>query len=149
MKKYHVSTPYEYEAVCTALMLVIGPCTLSALIRHLYQKRTLAHWRLILATAVISTQYILQMVWLANYRYGHRNNNYVWNENLKFYLFYYIWPLGTIPTLFYTWQFYDMVEGAANPKGKRPGFWPRAAFVAVATLGTLLATGLRGYYNAL
>ena len=42
-----------------------------------------------------------------------------------------------------------MVEGAANPKGKRPGFWLRAAFVAVAALGTLVATGMKGYYAAL
>ena len=42
-----------------------------------------------------------------------------------------------------------MVEGAANPKGKRPGFWLRASFVAVAALGTLVVTGIYGYYNAL
>jgi hypothetical protein len=42
-----------------------------------------------------------------------------------------------------------MAEGAANPKGKRPGFWPRAAFVAFASLGTLVVTGMNGYYIAL
>jgi hypothetical protein len=42
-----------------------------------------------------------------------------------------------------------MVERAANPKGKRPGFWPRAAFVSVAALGTIITAGLFGYYDAL
>jgi hypothetical protein len=61
----------------------------------------------------------------------------------------YLWPLGTIPTLLYTWQYYEMVEGAANPNGKRQTFWLRAGFVAVTTIGTLVATGMQGYYYAL
>ena len=53
-----------------------------------------------------------------------------------------LWPLGTIPTLIYTWQFYDMVEKAANPTDERRGFWLRAGFVAFTVLGTIIATGM-------
>jgi hypothetical protein len=94
----------------------------------------------------MSTTYILQMIWLSHVRIGHAYNPYDWDENLKDSLFSELWPLVTIPTLLYTWQYYDMVERTANPKGKHNGFWARAFLVAVAALGTLISTGMNGYY---
>jgi hypothetical protein len=54
-----------------------------------------------------------------------------------------------IPTLIYSWQFYDLVELAANPEGNRRGFWLRASFVMVASLGIVVITLIRDYYTAL
>jgi hypothetical protein len=89
------------------------------------------------------------MVYLSHWRHGHSYNPYVWNENLRLALLMNLWPFGTLPTLLYTWQYYDMVERAANPKGKRSGLWLRASFVAVATLGTFVTSAMRCNYNAL
>jgi hypothetical protein len=55
MKEYNGQTSDEFMAVCTVFMMVISPGTLSTLISHLYRKKTLVHWRLILAIAMMST----------------------------------------------------------------------------------------------
>jgi hypothetical protein len=72
-----------------------------------------------------------------------------WNENLRNTLLSNLWPLNTIPTLLYTWQYYDMVERAASPNGKRLGFWPRTVIITIVIISTLLITGMHSYCNAL
>jgi hypothetical protein len=42
-----------------------------------------------------------------------------------------------------------MVERAANPMGKRTGFWLRVSFVTFAVLGTFVTTVMYSYYEAL
>jgi hypothetical protein len=111
MSEEALVTSYECEAVCTMIMLVIGPGTLSALIRNWCEVRLMVHWRLIIATSIMSVIYILQIIWLAHLGYDKGD----WSDDLIFCLFLDLWPLSMIPTLLYAWQYYDMVETAANP----------------------------------
>jgi hypothetical protein len=57
---------WQFETVCTVVMLIIGPSTLSALLKHSYEKGTLVHWRLIVSTALMSGMYVLQLIWLVH-----------------------------------------------------------------------------------
>jgi hypothetical protein len=54
-----------------------------------------------------------------------------------------------LSTLFYTWQYYDMVEKAVNPNDKRSYFVIRAICVSMTALGTIIATGFYDYYTTL
>lgn len=130
-------------------MLVVAPGTLSALIKHSYEKKTLVHWRLVIATALMSAVYILQVIWLSHERKDHGYNVFDWNECLMFNIVSWLWPLCTIPTLLYTWHLYDMVERAVKPDGVRYSFWPRSGLVAIAAISNLVTTLLFGLYNAL
>ena len=56
--------------------------------------------------------------------------------------------LSMLPTLLYTWQYYDMVEAAANKKCTRLGFWIKTMLVTFVGLGNLIATGFSDYYAA-
>jgi hypothetical protein len=49
----------------------------------------------------------------------------------------------------YTWQYYDLVDRVANPSLSKYAFWIRAAFVAAASFGTIIATLLYALNNAL
>jgi hypothetical protein len=60
-----------------------------------------------------------------------------------------MWPFSILSTLLYTWQYFDMVETAANPKSTRCGYWLRSAVVTVAILGTITTTIMYNFCNAL
>jgi hypothetical protein len=47
-----------------------------------------------------------------------------------------------IPSLLYTWQYYDLVDTVANPSRSCFAFWLRAIFVSCASFGTIVATFL-------
>jgi hypothetical protein len=79
---------------------------------------------------------------MLHYREGKSFDLEEWGQILLFNISLYIWPFTVIPGLLYTWQSYDMVEEAVNPEGKRYSFCLGAIFVAITTLGTLIATGM-------
>jgi hypothetical protein len=54
-----------------------------------------------------------------------------------------------LPTLLYTWQYYDLVDKIANPDRSCCAIWFRSAFVTATGFGTVVATLLFDYFNAL
>ena len=85
---------------------------------------------------------------LAHLRHGHSYDVFEWNENVKANIFQLIWPYCIIPTLIYTWQYYEMMMRAANPKITCSYFWVRAILVAVTSLGIIGATLANGVLYA-
>jgi hypothetical protein len=65
---------------------------------------------------------------------------YCWMQN--------IWPYTVLPTMLYTWQYYDLVDKVANPGRSCYAFWVRTCFVATAGFGTVIATNLASLSNA-
>ena len=72
MKHFGWNEPAEYGSVITMPMMVISFGTMSAVFAYSIQKRTFLYWRLILATAIMTTTYVLLTIGLSKNRYGHR-----------------------------------------------------------------------------
>jgi hypothetical protein len=53
-----------------------------------------------------------------------------------------LWPFSVLPTLFYTWQYYDMIERVANQKTAftRCTRVLRAFFILIAGIGSVALT---------
>jgi hypothetical protein len=89
------------------------------------------------------------MDYLIHARPDHEYNAFQWNELLEGFSLYYLWPFSMLSTLFYSWQYYDMVKTAANPLDACSGFWIRTSLVITTVLGNILATGFHDYCTAL
>ena len=89
------------------------------------------------------------MAYLTHLRPGHEYNNYERDELIKSTIYYHMWPLSTLMTLVYTWQYYDMVETVANKKVTSSSFWMRTSLVVILVLATMISTRVFDYYFAL
>lgn len=57
----------------------------------------------------------------------------------------YTWPYTVLPTLLYTWQYYDMVEIFANANRSVYLWWVRSAFVVCLMISLVSMTLLNDY----
>jgi hypothetical protein len=137
-----------YEFVCSNVMVVISFSTFSATMLHAFKHKTLIYWRLTLATTIMTTVYIVRIVWLSHLRTGH-DYSLSWRDNLLTVILNYTWPYTVLPTLLYTWQYYDLVDRVANQGLSCYAFLIRTAFVATASFGTVITTLLYDLYSAL
>jgi hypothetical protein len=105
MIDYTMNTQLWFKTVCAVVMLVIGFGTMSLLIWYSAVKRTLIYWRMVLATAVMTTLYFLMLLYLhRNAREGHKPDIFhEWNLALENINFEYLWPFSVIPTVLYSW----------------------------------------------
>jgi hypothetical protein len=66
---------------------------------------------------VMLTIYLLDIIWSYHTMIPHAGfDHYKKMGNLKSVLFGNVWPLSLLPTLIYTWQYYEVVDNVANPK---------------------------------
>jgi hypothetical protein len=138
-----------FQFISSNVMVVISFGAFSATVLHAIKHKTLIYWRLTLATAIMTTVYIIQIIWLSHWRHGHAYNSLVWSWDLVYNVFYNTWPYTALPTLLYTWQYYELVDRVANPNRSCCAFWLRAAFVAVASFGIVIVTLIYDVYAAL
>lgn len=121
-------------------MVAVSFATLCAVIEHAIGKKTTMYWRLILASAFMSTNYSLQMVYLLHKRENYHYDFTDWTELLIDYIFENVWPYYVVATMLYTWQYYDLVETVANPRRSGLTFWICAVLVTLASFSTIMTT---------
>ena len=142
--------PVLFEVVCTVVMIGVNFSTFCALIKNCYDKGAVRYWKLILATSIMTTIYVLAMVELTHHRVDHGYNAYKWNQLLRNGLFGYTWPFGIISTVLYTWQYFDLVAVVAYPDMKccAIAVWLPACVVVLSILGLTTIILSMDYYEA-
>ena len=144
--KYKLSQIEMYQFVCTNVMIVVSFATLCAVMRHAIETKSMVYWRLIFMTALMTLIYLLQYECLSHERENKGFNVQNWTQSLINKILIQLWPFTLIPTLIYTWQYYDLVNRIANPNRTKLGYNLRTASVFVASLGIVTSTLLRDYF---
>jgi hypothetical protein len=129
-------------------MLIISFSALNAIVRHACEKRTLIYWRLIVATILMTSIYLLQLTFLSHKRYYHKYDQHDWSDLLLNEIVDQLWPFSVLPTLLYTWQYYDLVDVVSNHKRTKWGIVIRGATVVIGCLCTFSTIVIRDYYYA-
>lgn len=66
----------------------------------------------------------------------------------QFVSFSFAWPYTALPSLLYTWQYYDLVDRVASRPPSKTSFYIRAACVVIVSGGLICATIANAYYAA-
>ena len=136
----------HFLVVGTLVMLCVSFASLSSVVHHAFRYRTMVYWRLVIAQAVMSAVYFCHGITVSHMRLGY--NPEAWQDYFIRAVCSNLWPFAVLPTMFYTWQYYEMMMRAANPKITCSYFWVRAILVAVASLGIIGATLANGVLYA-
>lgn len=78
------------------------------------RSKSAIYWRLILAATLMTTLYTLKLIEFTHERNGHIYNTFKWDQLLLTTVYTYLWSFTVLPTLLYTWQYYDLVERLAS-----------------------------------
>ena len=112
----------QITAIAAVVMTGIGFASFCSSIWYAYEQKSLIYWKLILALVLMTTAYILQLVWLAHSREGHQHYDH--NDKSQAFIsnaFVFTWPFTVLPTVLYTWQNFEMVLQAVDTN--KPRTW--------------------------
>jgi hypothetical protein len=134
----------HFLVVGTLVMLCVSFASLSSVVHHAFRYRTMVYWRLVIAQAVMSAVYFCHGITVSHMRLGY--NPEAWQDYFIRAVCSNLWPFAVLPTMFYTWQYYELVSTVAGSVNKC-WFLARIILVFVTAAGLITVTLILDYYT--
>jgi hypothetical protein len=143
--KFNVTTVDEFLGIPCVLLVPLSLTTLGYLIHHIVKHKISVKFyiRLILALILMFLIYLLQWIGVHFY-FGAESSKFT---DFMASFMYRISKLRPLPTMLYTWQFYEVVYAIWDPKDRF--FWLRNLFLTALIIVILVSYYLYCLWNGL